>query len=69
MAGLVPAIHVCLADAAKAWMSGPSPGMTSYSVQRQRDVKPLPYSPAAARAASARARLRSTIATEKMLAS
>jgi hypothetical protein len=30
MAGLVPAIHVVFLDAAKSWMPGTSPGMTSY---------------------------------------
>jgi hypothetical protein len=33
MAGLVPAIHVFLQTAAKAWMPGTSPGMTSFTIK------------------------------------
>jgi len=32
MAGLVPAIHVFLADAAKTWMPGTRPGMTVFAI-------------------------------------
>src|ERR1041385_1788304 len=35
MAGLVPAIHVSLFKAAKTWMPGPRPGMTTEGLRRQ----------------------------------
>jgi hypothetical protein len=33
MAGLVPAIHVFLAETLKTWMPGTRPGMTNLKVQ------------------------------------
>ena len=43
MAGLVPAIHVCIhREAAKTWMPGTSPGMTVEVAMRCRRRRDYP---------------------------
>src|SRR5579864_963981 len=48
MAGLVPAIHVLLAQTLKTWMPGTRPGMTTKKASNSLTFTPRP-SPAAAR--------------------